>query len=75
MQDKYGKGEARKKALGSRYDEVQEMINHILSASTDTKVKEVWDGKYGDGDTRRIALGTRYDEVMAAINKPKLKCE
>lgn len=73
MQDKYGKGEARKKALGSRYDEVQEMINHIASASVDTLVKEVWADKYGAGEVRRIALGTRYDEVMAAINKPKAK--
>lgn len=73
MQDKYGKGDARKKALGSRYDEVQDMINHIQSASIDTLVKEVWADKYGSGEVRRIALGDRYDEVMNVINNPKPK--
>lgn len=41
MQGKYGVDEARKKALGSRYEEVQNFINHIAQASTDTLVKEV----------------------------------
>lgn len=67
-QDEFGKGEDRKKALGSRYDEVQSMINHIVSASTQTLVDEVWAGKYGNGDKRKAALNNRYDEVMAVIN-------
>ena len=68
MQGKYGNGDARKAALGSRYDETQNMINHISSASVDTLVSEVWAGKYGDGETRRIVLGSRYDEVQNKIN-------
>lgn len=68
MQDVYGKGEERKKALGSRYDEVQNFINHIYSASVDTLVSEVWSGKYGDGEVRKIVLGSRYDEVQGKIN-------
>ena len=68
MQGKYGNGDARKAALGSRYDETQNMINHISSSSVDTLVSEVWAGKYGDGETRRIVLGSRYDEVQNKIN-------
>ena len=68
MQGVYGDGEARKKALGSRYDEVQSFINHIHSASVGTLVSEVWAGKYGDGEVRKIALGSRYNEVQNKIN-------
>lgn len=68
MQGKYGNGDARKSALGSRYDEVQNFINHISSASTQTLANEVKAGKYGNGDTRKIALGSRYDEVQKIVN-------
>ena len=68
MQGKYGNGDARKSALGSRYDEVMGMINHIASASTQTLVNEVMAGKYGNGDTRKIVLGSKYQAVQDAIN-------
>lgn len=68
MQGKYGNGDARKKALGSRYDEVQNFINHIGTASASTLAKEVLDGKYGNGDTRKTVLGSRYNEVQAIVN-------
>lgn len=68
MQGKYGTGADRKKALGSRYNEVQDFINHIGSASASTLAKEVWAGKYGNGATRKTVLGRRYDEVMKAVN-------
>lgn len=68
MQGKYGTGVDRKKALGSRYNEVQDFINHIASASASTLAKEVWAGKYGNGNTRKTVLGARYDEVMKAVN-------
>lgn len=67
-QGEFGNGEDRKQALGSRYDEVQSMIDHIASASTQTLVDEVWAGKYGNGDKRKAVLNNRYDEVMAVIN-------
>lgn len=67
-QGEFGDGEDRKQALGSRYDEVQSMIDHIASASTQTLVDEVWAGKYGNGDKRKAVLNNRYDEVMAIIN-------
>ncbi len=68
MQGEYGNGDARKAALGSRYDEVQDMINHISSASASTLASEVKSGKYGNGETRKIALGSRYDEVQKIVN-------
>lgn len=67
MQGKYGNGDARKSALGSRYDEVQSMINHINSASAQTLAEEVWAGKYGNGEIRKIVLGSRYDEVQKIV--------
>lgn len=68
MQGKYGDGEARKNALGSRYEEVQSVINHIASASIDTLVAETKRGDYGNGETRKIVLGSRYTEVQNIIN-------
>lgn len=64
----YGNGADRKKNLGSRYDEVQNFINHIASTDVSTLVNEVYAGMYGDGLTRQTVLGSRYDEVQGAIN-------
>lgn len=69
MQGKYGNGTARKQALGSRYDEVQDFINHISAASAQTLAQEVLAGKYGNGDTRKTVLGSRYNEVQAIVNQ------
>ena len=68
MQGKYGNGDARKSALGSRYDEVQSMINHISTASASTLAEEVESGKYGNGETRKTVLGSRYNEVQNIVN-------
>ena len=73
MCDEFGKGNNRKQALGSRYEEVQEVINHIATAYAQTLAEEVWDGDYGDGDIRKMVLGFRYDEVMKIVNKSKNK--
>lgn len=69
MQGKYGNGTARKQALGSRYDEVQDFINHISTASAQTLAQEVLAGKYGNGETRKTVLGSRYNEVQAIVNQ------
>lgn len=70
MEGRYGDGDIRKKALGSRYDEVQDFINHIHNASVDTLAHEVIDErKYGDNPIRRIVLGDRYDEVQDRVNQ------
>lgn len=68
MQGRYGNGDARRQALGDRYQEVQDFINHVNQASAQTLADEVWQGRYGNGDTRRTVLGARYDEVMAIVN-------
>lgn len=68
MNGKYGNGDARKQALGSRYQEVQDFINHIASASDETLAAEVKQGKYGNGNDRKLILGGRYDAVQAIIN-------
>lgn len=69
MQNAYGNGDERKKALGIRYNEVQDMINHIATASVDTLANEVIKEKYGNGNTRKIVLGNRYDEVQNKVNE------
>lgn len=68
MQGKYGAGQDRKNALGTRYQEVQDFINHIASAPTDTLVAEVMQGKYGNGETRKTVLGNKYKAVQDKIN-------
>lgn len=73
MTGKYGDGEARKAALGNRYDEIQKFINHINEANVATLVDEVKAGKYGNGDVRKAVLGSRYDEVQKAINSKPTK--
>lgn len=68
MRDEFGSGEARRAALGSRYDEVQDFINHIDQASVDTLVAEVKAGRYGNNPVRERVLGKRYKAVQDKIN-------
>ena len=68
MLDEFGKGEERKNNLGPRYDEVQDFINHIYSASTETLVTETKTGKYGNNPVRETVLGERYSDVQSIIN-------
>lgn len=68
MQGRYGNGDTRKKALGSRYSEVQGFIDHIASTTKETLAAEVKQGKYGNGEIRRAVLGSRYDEVQAVVD-------
>ena len=68
MIGKYGNGDARKAALGSRYNEVQNEINHIQEASAETLATETKAGRYGNGDIRKVVLGRKYDAVQKIIN-------
>lgn len=68
MRGEYGNGDKRRKRLGSRYDEVQALINRVSSSSVDDLAKDVLNGVFGNGDTRRAVLGSRYDEVQARVN-------
>lgn len=68
MNGDFGNGNDRANALGSRYSEVQNLVNHIYSSDAQVLVDETWAGAYGNGDERKAVLGPRYDEVMSIIN-------
>ncbi len=80
---KYGNGDTRKNALGSKYSEVQAKVNEMLAGnskpSTPTPapkpqvdilelVKKTIRGDFGNGEARRKALGSNYDEVQRQVN-------
>ncbi|MFR3311727.1 LysM peptidoglycan-binding domain-containing protein [Collinsella aerofaciens] len=67
MTDESCTGDVRRAALGSRYDEIQALINHILRSSATTLAREVMEGRYGNGPYRHDALGPRYDEVQEKV--------
>lgn len=73
MRGEFGDGDTRKNKLGSRYNEVQDMINHISTADANTLAEEVKAGKYGNGETRKVVLGSRYDEVQKIVNGSNTK--
>lgn len=71
---KYGNGEQRKNALGSKYGEVQKEVNNILSGKSNNKsidelAREVIQGKHGNGEDRRKSLGSLYNEVQKRVNE------
>lgn len=68
MTQKYGDGEARKAALGTRYNEVQDMINHIENSSVATLAEETKNEKYGNNPVRKTVLGKKYSAVQDIIN-------
>lgn len=68
MNDEFGDGDVRKNSLGSRYQEIQDFINHISNSDINTLVEETLNGKYGNGETRKIVLGDRYQDVQNIIN-------
>lgn len=59
----YGVGADRRKALGSRYDEVQARVNDIYA-----KAHKVIKGSYGNGAARRQKLGAEYEIVQYVVN-------
>lgn len=73
MKNDFGTLDERKAALGSRYDEVQSLINYIQNTDAQTLADEVWRDKYGGGEYRATVLGDRYAEVMAIVNQGNVK--
>lgn len=75
----FGNGDARRAALGDRYDEVQAEVNRILgvggssssgsSVDIDQMARDVIAGKYGNGDARKRALGSSYAAVQKRVNE------
>ena len=72
----FGNGDARRAALGSRYDEVQAEVNRILSGGSssssydvDALARRVIAGEFGNGDARKQALGSKYSAVQKRVNE------
>lgn len=63
IKGRYGTGQARRAALGSRYDEVQAKVNDLYA-----KANKVIKGSYGNGTDRKTALGDEYDIVQYIVN-------
>lgn len=68
MKGTFGDGETRKQKLGSRWQEVQDFIDHIYNSDTQTLANETMAGKYGNGEIRKAVLGDKWDDVQAIIN-------
>lgn len=68
MLGEYGNAEDRIRNLGTRYEEVQNFINHIWVTSIDNLAQEVLSGRYGNGDVRKTVLGSRYNDVQDQVN-------
>jgi surface antigen len=80
----FGNGDARKKALGIRYNAVQTLVNKGFgkpstptpqpkpepTPSVDilTLVKKTIRGDFGNGEARKKALGSNYAEVQRQVN-------
>lgn len=70
----FGNGDARRAALGSRYDEVQAEVNRILlgggsGIDVDAMARRVIAGEFGNDDERRRRLGSNYDAAQRRVNE------
>ena len=72
----FGNGEARRAALGARYDEVQDRVNEMLgygpsasAADVDALARAAINGDYGNGEARRERLGADYEAVQSRVNE------
>ena len=68
MDNKYGTRETRKKKLGSRYKEVQDVINYVDSTPASQLATDVISGKFGNDSLRKKVLGKRYAEVQRIVD-------
>lgn len=69
IQNEFGVGDARKQALGDKWDEVMAEVNHRLLDDVNVIAQEVINGRYGDGEDRKAALGPRWQEVQDEVNE------
>jgi hypothetical protein len=78
----FGNGDARRAALGGRYQEVQAEVNRMLGAESATSApapspavdvddlaRRTISGEFGNGDARRKALGADYTAVQSRVNE------
>lgn len=68
MLGQFGNGEARQKALGTRYRDVQDEIEYIDRSSKEQLAKDVLAGRFGNDPVRSTVLGARYKEVQDIID-------
>lgn len=66
IRGKYGNGEARRKALGSRYSEVQARVNAILSGNSNKSNYQTYTVKKGD---TLSGIASRYGTTYQKIAK------
>lgn len=77
---KYGTGDARRRALGDAYGQVQARVNQILAQgktrpqgqsepTTDELARAVIRGEYGTGQERINRLGGKYRAVQNRVNE------
>lgn len=69
QEGKLGNGDERKRNLGSKYQAVQDILNHIYGSSTSTLADDVMRGTLGNGNLRKRVLGSKYDSVQKMINQ------
>ena len=74
----FGNGDARRAALGDKYDAVQARVNEILNGGgagggsgvdVDDLARRVIAGKFGNGQARKDALGGNYEAVQSRVNE------
>lgn len=68
----HGNGDARKAALGSRYNAVQKLVNQYLknrSTMITAMAKYVISGHASNGPARKKLLGSYYNEVQKKVNQ------
>lgn len=74
----FGNGDARRAALGGKYDVVQARVNEILNGGgagggsgvdVDDLARRVIAGEFGNGSIRKKALGDSYNAVQARVNQ------
>lgn len=74
----FGNGDARRAALGDKYDAVQARVNEILNGGgsgggadvdIDDLARRVIAGEFGNGDERKAALGGSYEAVQVRVNE------
>lgn len=68
FRNEFGAGEERKNKLGTRYSEVQDLVDHIMLSDVSVLANETWKGQYRNGEERKAILGPRWKEVMDYIN-------
>lgn len=68
MKGKYGIGAQRIEALGSHYNQVQDLINVRYASDDNELALYVIAGAFGNGNDRKVMLGDRYRAVQRIVD-------